>query len=184
MYKISKDKLSLLFSEISKSAPLYMPILKNGHSDFYPWNEKDEYCESELKTAKSAKDLFFPQSENIISFKKQNGKFIVETNQKSFEKFVLFGVRGCDLKGIEVLDKDHPDVLNITVEVKGIFEIKSGVEKEFVHVDTFKELFPLAKALITTITANAGIKPIIVQNIDIEKQEIYRFDMKGAEAES
>ena len=84
---------------------------------------------------------------------------------------------------IEVLDKDHPDVLNITVEVKGIFDIRRGVEKEFVHVDTFKELFPLAKALVTTITANAGIKPIIVQNIDIEEQEIYRFDMKGAEEE-
>lgn len=84
---------------------------------------------------------------------------------------------------VEVLDKNHPDVLNITVEVKGIFEIKSGVEKEFVHVDTFKDLFPLAKALVTTITANAGIKPIIVQNIDIEDQEIYRFDMKGARGE-
>ena len=84
---------------------------------------------------------------------------------------------------IEVLDKNHPDVLNITVEVKGIFDIRRGVEKEFVHVDTFKELFPLAKALVTTITANAGIKPIIVQNIDIEEQEIYRFDMKGAEEE-
>ena len=84
---------------------------------------------------------------------------------------------------IEVLDKNHPDVLNITVEVKGIFDIKRGVEKEFVHVDTFKELFPLAKALVTTVTANAGIKPIIVQNIDIEEQEIYRFDMKGAEEE-
>lgn len=82
---------------------------------------------------------------------------------------------------IEVLDKNHPDVLNITVEVKGIFDIRRGVEKEFVHVDTFKELFPLAKALVTTVTANAGIKPIIVQNIDIEEQEIYRFDMKGAE---
>lgn len=81
---------------------------------------------------------------------------------------------------IEVLDKNYPDILNITVEVKGIFEIKSGIEKEFVHVDTFKELFPLAKALVTTITANAGIKPIIVQNIDIEDQEIYRFDMKAA----
>ena len=85
---------------------------------------------------------------------------------------------------IEVLDKDHPDVLNITVEVKGIFDIRRGVEKEFVHVDTFKELFPLAKALVTTVTANAGIKPIIVQNIDIEEQEIYRFDMKGAEEEN
>lgn len=84
---------------------------------------------------------------------------------------------------IEVLDKNHPDVLNITVEVKGIFDIRRGVEKEFVHVDTFKELFPLAKALVTTVTANAGIKPIIVQNIDIEEQEIYRFDMKGAEEE-
>lgn len=82
---------------------------------------------------------------------------------------------------IEVLDKEHPDVLSITVEVKGLFDIRRGVEKEFVHVDTFKELFPLAKALVTTITANAGIKPIIVQNIDIEEQEIYRFDMKGAE---
>lgn len=89
------------------------------------------------------------------------------------------GVCEATLK-IEVLDKEHPGILNITVEVKGIFEIKSGVEKEFVHVDTFKELFPLAKALVTTITANAGIKPIIVQNIDIEDQEIYRFDMKAA----
>ena len=82
---------------------------------------------------------------------------------------------------VEVLDKEHPDVLSITVEVKGLFDIRRGVEKEFVHVDTFKELFPLAKALVTTITANAGIKPIIVQNIDKEEQEIYRFDMKGAE---
>ncbi len=84
---------------------------------------------------------------------------------------------------IEVVDKTHPDVLNITVEVKGIFDIRSEVAKEFVHVDTFKELFPFAKALVTTITANAGIKPIIVQNINIEEQEIYRFDMKGAEEE-
>ena len=84
---------------------------------------------------------------------------------------------------VEVLDKEHPDVLNVLVEVKGIFEIKSGVEKEFIHVDTFKELFPLAKALVTTITANAGIKPIIVQNIDIEDQEIYRFNMKAPKDE-
>lgn len=79
---------------------------------------------------------------------------------------------------IEVLDKKQPDVLNVSVELKGIFEIKKSVEKEFIHVDTFKELFPLGKALITTISANAGIKPIIVENIDIEDQEIYRMEMK------
>ena len=104
MYKISKDKLGSLFAAISERTPLYMPIMKNGQSDFCLWNDGDEYCESELKTAKSAKDLFFPQSENIISFKKQDGRFSVETNEK-IDRFVLFGVRGCDLKGIEVLDK-------------------------------------------------------------------------------
>ncbi len=105
MYKIAKNDLNTLFSEISKAASLYMPIMKNGHSDFYLWGENDEYCESELKTAKSAKDLFFPQSENIISFRKTDGKYTVETNPNCFNKFVLFGVRGCDLKGIEVLDR-------------------------------------------------------------------------------
>ena len=80
---------------------------------------------------------------------------------------------------IEVLDKKQPDVLNICIEIKGIFEIKKNVEKEFIHVDTFKELFPLGKALITTITANAGIKPIIVENVDIEEQEIYRMEMNN-----
>ena len=78
---------------------------------------------------------------------------------------------------IEVLDKKQPDVLNISIELKGIFQIKKNVEKEFIHVDTFKELFPIGKALITTITANAGIKPIIIENIDIEEQEIYRMEM-------
>lgn len=105
MYTISKDRLGLLFAMISENAPLYMPVMKNGHSDFCQWSEGTEYCESELKTAKSAKDLFFPQSENIISFKKKDGRFTVETNEKSFDSFVLFGVRGCDLKGIEVLDR-------------------------------------------------------------------------------
>lgn len=105
MYKISKDNLNLLFSEISNLAPVYMPIMKNGQSEFHLWSENEVYCDDVLQTAKSAKDLFFPQSENIISFKKTDGKFFVETNDKVFDKFVLFGVRACDLKGIEVLDK-------------------------------------------------------------------------------
>ena len=65
--------------------------------------------------------------------------------------------------------------------VNGVFSVTPGVEKEFVHVDTFKELFPFAKALITTLSANAGIPPIMVKNVDIEKQEIYRFEMGNKE---
>lgn len=80
---------------------------------------------------------------------------------------------------VEVMDKEHPDVLSVSVTVNGIFEIVQKCEKEFVHVETFKELFPFAKALITTVSANAGIAPIIVKNVDIENQEIYRFNVKN-----
>lgn len=78
---------------------------------------------------------------------------------------------------VEAFDKEHQDVLNIKVTVNGVFLVTQEVEKEFLHVETFKELFPFAKALVTTISANAGIPPIIVKNIDIEKQDIYRFEM-------
>ena len=78
---------------------------------------------------------------------------------------------------VEVFDKQQPDVLNVKVTVTGLFQSKKQVEKEFLHVDTFKELFPFAKAIVATVSANAGIQPIIVQDVDIESQEIYRFDL-------
>ena len=45
------------------------------------------------------------------------------------------------------------------------------------HVDTYKALFPYARAIITTLTANAGIPPIIIPEADIESQSIYRFNL-------
>lgn len=83
---------------------------------------------------------------------------------------------------VEVCDKNKPDVLYIKVVLNGVFKINTQVEKEFIHVDTFKELFPIAKALVATVTTNAGIPPVLVKNIDIEKQEIYRWNI-GKEGE-
>ncbi len=82
---------------------------------------------------------------------------------------------------VSVFDKENKDALNITLVLKGVFDITKQVEQEFIHVETFKELFPIAKAIITSISANAGIPPIIIKNVDIEKQNIYRFDMNGME---
>lgn len=76
---------------------------------------------------------------------------------------------------VEVCDSAQPDVLSIKVVVNGIFSVNPGTEKEFIHVETFNELFPFAKALVTTVTANAGIPPIYVKNVDIENEEIYRW---------
>ena len=77
---------------------------------------------------------------------------------------------------LEVHDKENPESFKIRVVVVGFFAYNTDVKKEIIHTDTFKALFPYTKALITTITANCGIKPIIIPEIDIDNQQIFRFD--------
>ena len=77
---------------------------------------------------------------------------------------------------IEVHDKENPDRFKIHAVVVGIFAYNPDETKEIIHTETFKALFPYAKALITTVTANCGIQPVIIPNIDIDNQEIYRID--------
>ena len=55
-------------------------------------------------TNRSAKDLFFPQVENLVGFR-VSGKEIrmIETRDRRFS--VLFGVRACDGRSFELLDR-------------------------------------------------------------------------------
>ncbi|MEG0457905.1 MAG: 4Fe-4S dicluster domain-containing protein, partial [Oscillospiraceae bacterium] len=53
---------------------------------------------------KSAKDFFFPQSENLVKFK-TSGKNIEIIPEKIEEKqAVYFGIKGCDVKSFDILD--------------------------------------------------------------------------------
>ena len=73
-------------------------------------------------------------------------------------------------------DKNNIDKFKIRCVVIGFFQFDPDEKRETIHAESFKILFPYVKALITTITANCGIKPIIIPEIDIDNQEIYRFD--------
>ncbi len=117
----------------------------------------------------------------IVFNNRVNGKVQLKLSNKLSHNVRYNKNGGCEaFLTVEVFDKANKDVLNIKATVVGAFTVKQNVEKEFIHVETFKELFPFAKALVTTVSANAGIPPIYVQNVDIEKQEIYRFDMNSA----
>ena len=77
---------------------------------------------------------------------------------------------------VEVVAKDQTDKFHIKTKTVGMFSYKEGADKDLLHVETFKALFPYARALISTITANAGIPPIILPEINIEGQNIYRIE--------
>ena len=107
----------------------------------------------------------------------ENGTKISLGNKYSYQ--VQYAVGKDIARGtfdIEVHDKENPDQFKIRVIVVGIFAYNPDEKKEIIHTETFKALFPYAKALITTVTANCGIQPVIIPNIDIDNQEIYRID--------
>ena len=105
MKKIAMASLNALFAKIAADKKLYLPIEKAGKVDFYEWSEGETVRLDALKTVKSAKDVFFPQVENLLKFRVE-GKSI-EINQAPLceEDFVIFGVRGCDAKSFEILDR-------------------------------------------------------------------------------
>ena len=105
MYKIKKSELNALFAKIAESNGLYLPVKAAGKTNYAAWSEAAQVDLDTLKTVKSPKDAFFPQSENLYSCSREEGKLKLNPEKLQSEPFVLFGVRGCDLKGLDVLDQ-------------------------------------------------------------------------------
>ncbi|MBQ7924503.1 MAG: 4Fe-4S dicluster domain-containing protein [Clostridia bacterium] len=105
MFKIAKERLNELYSKIAENMPLFMPIKKAGQVNYGAYEAGVETSVETLKTVKSPKDLFFPQSENMMKFKTEGKNIEVIDIRSEKDAFVLFGVRACDYKAIDVLDK-------------------------------------------------------------------------------
>ena len=76
MFKIAKNNLSSLFAFISKESTLYLPVKKAGQVNFEIWEEGKEVSLETLKTVKSPKDIFFPQSENLYTCNRNKNKLL------------------------------------------------------------------------------------------------------------
>lgn len=105
MYKMEKSKLPQLLQTIAGAQDLIVPIRKSGQVNFGLWTEEVEVDLDTLKSVKSPKDAFFPQSENLYSCVRDGKKISVEPEQLRNQPFVVFGMKGCDVKGVEVLDR-------------------------------------------------------------------------------
>ncbi len=105
MLKINKNNLSALFAKIAESNELYLPVKSAGQTNFAAWDETAKVDLDTLKTVKSPKDAFFPQSENLYSCHKEDGKTKIVPEKLEDAPFVVFGIRACDVRAIDVLDR-------------------------------------------------------------------------------
>lgn len=105
MFKIAKSKLPELLKAIAAQQELFLPVNNNGQVNFAAWFEGCNADIDTLKTVKSPKDMFFPQSETLYTVKKEQHKLSVEPQALADQNFVAFGMKACDIQGIKVLDK-------------------------------------------------------------------------------
>lgn len=105
MLKIKTDNLEQLFEKISEASLLFAPVSNGNITDYSLWKKGDEVVLSSIKTEKSPKGLFFPQTENLAEFKTEGKKISIKSDFGEKQPFVIFGMRACDLKGMEILDK-------------------------------------------------------------------------------
>ena len=105
MYKIAKENLTALFRLIAESQELYLPVRTAEQVNFGVWSEDAEVDLDTLKSVKSPKDAFFPQSENLYTCIKEGKKIQIEPEALKEQKFVVFGMKACDVQGVQVLDK-------------------------------------------------------------------------------
>lgn len=75
-----------------------------GGAKFSEW-KNGKKCSAALNTVRSAKDFFFPQTENLMDFKLSGKTIEIIDTRSETEDFVLFGVRACDVKSFEILDR-------------------------------------------------------------------------------
>ncbi len=105
MRKSSLEKINLIFSEIAKNAVLYLPVDQNDGSAAYTKWEEGTVWSNALNTVRSPKDLFFPQTEDLMQFKTEGKNIEIIDTRTALDDFVIFGVRACDVKSFDILDR-------------------------------------------------------------------------------
>lgn len=102
---ITRDNLLKLLGSISKEKTLIAPVRNERYEDvsILPVSGLSEICFDYDDTTTSLKEFFFPQRECMFIFSGVSNDNI-EVRDSS-EEIVLFGVRSCDVKAMELLDK-------------------------------------------------------------------------------
>ena len=123
MLKTSMNNIDALLSAIAESTNLYLPVSTGTEVRYDKWKSGDtadigsgeqvnyhKYSADKvvrldaISTIGTPKDMFFPQSEDLASFRRNGKEITVEAVAPEVEEFAVIGVRPCDARSIEILD--------------------------------------------------------------------------------
>jgi ferredoxin len=103
MKAVSKEKLPALLEQLAKEGALYVPSSAGDMSRFVPW-KSDVQVDLEHNTTMSPKEILFPQTELLYSYK-FGEESTVEPPAAGGGKIIVFGARPCDVQAIKCFDE-------------------------------------------------------------------------------
>jgi ferredoxin len=101
---IQKNKISDLLKKLSKY-DIYGPVEEDGVILYHLLKTEKPLLEF-TNSQKPPKEVFFPQTEKMLDFVREDNKFVeAKTFEPSDKPVILFGSRPCDASSFNILDK-------------------------------------------------------------------------------
>jgi sulfhydrogenase subunit beta (sulfur reductase) len=103
--KIALEKLGDLASALMERGPLYAPVKDEKSVDFQRIQQPADVTLDFYNTAMSPKFVFFPQSEEMIRYTMGKEETQTEIVPIDAAPSVILGVRPCDAKSLDIMDR-------------------------------------------------------------------------------
>jgi len=108
MQILNKKKLETVLNKLAETAEVFLPIEKGETSGFYSWKtfdkEQDTLMLDALNVLLPPKNVLFPQTEKMYSFKEEGKGVEISGTYEDFNATIIFGIRACDVAAIDRLD--------------------------------------------------------------------------------
>ena len=103
MKSINKQKLAQVLKQWSGKYAVMAPTDKGGATSFNKWEDGQE-VKLENNSTVPAKSVFFPQTEELYRYKVEKDTIELKEVAPIENEMLVFGIRPCDLKSLDILD--------------------------------------------------------------------------------
>ena len=105
---LKKNQIEEALNRMADQAEVFVPLQRETQTGFYPWKSYDNTTDTlvldELNVSLPPKQVVFPQTDKMYSFKQNGVEIDIDKVYEEIEPQVVFGIRACDLQGIACLD--------------------------------------------------------------------------------
>ena len=157
---IEKSKMPILIEELTKEHDVFAPVKKESLVSFEAVSSGNEAHLDFQNTKKSPKEVFFPQTEVLFTYRAGKEGVEIEEAPAPKRRMVLLGVRPCDARSFVLLDKFF----------------SSGENKDLYYLEKRENTTTIGLAcnhpLSTCFCTSLGGSPFGKEGIDLLLQDI------------